>query len=827
MIGSEKVSMSGVFDGLKVLDLSWGISGPIATMLLADHGAQVTRIERPEGDPFAAQPGYKVWHRGKRSALLDLKDPVDRDVFLRLAANADILVESFSPGVMDRLGLDYDSLSRVNPRLIYVSISGYGKDSPAAGRPAYDSLVAARTGLQWEQRGRVGGHLHYMNGDANYPLAEMDTPDGAVDGPDREGPIFSASPWPSISAAYLAALGAAAALVARESTGAGQHVETSLLQGALAAGTAVWQRAADVDAPMFWTWVFDQRSSKGFFQCADGRWIQHWVPNPKFVLGSSQGDVLEASNTRPSEDPDRIGVSPEDLIIYWHYLPQMRAAFAKFPAAEWVEAARVAGVCLQIVQSPAEALADEHMLADGCVATVDDPELGALRQVGSVLRLDRSEGKPTKGAPRRGEHTAEVRAEAAAHGAPTESDRPAPAGKPPLDGVLVVDLGLAIAGPFGTQLLSDLGATVIKVNTLWDGFWHSTHIAFAANRGKQSLSVNLKDPRGLEAVRRLIDKADIVQHNMRYDAAVRLGLDYETVRTTNPEVIYCHTRGFDRGYREGQPGNDQTGAALAGLEWADGGLDDGGSPLWSLTSLGDTGNGFLSAIGMLSAYYDRQRTGKGQFVDTSILYACLLTASGTYIDSHGVEADRPKLDRSLLGFSALHGLYETADGWLSIAVLTDDHWRALTGVLGSETLSSAAEFSDAHGRAVNDAALRKELEAVLATGSAQHWRDVLDAADVPAEVSDEQFGLRLFDDADLIKRHWVTSYPQPLVGRFDQTGLGVDLSATPGVIQGPPLTVGAQTRKILGTLLGYREDQIDSLIADRVVAEAQPIRGSA
>ncbi|MDT5066156.1 MAG: hypothetical protein QOK02_2311 [Mycobacterium sp.] len=814
--------MSGVFDGLKVLDLSWGIAGPIATMLLADHGAQVTRIERPQGDPFSANPGYKVWHRGKRSAVLDLKDQHDHDAFLRLVAAADILVESFSPGVMERLGLGYDVLSAVNPRLIYVSITGYGKDTSVADRPGYDGLVMARTGLQFDQLGRVGGHLHYINGDPEYPLAELDTPEGVTDGPNRDGPLFSASPWPSVSAAYLAAVGIGAALVARESTGRGQLVETSLLQGALAAGTGALQRAKNVEAPWFWTWVFDQRASKGFFECADGRWIQHWVPNPKFVLGSSVGDTLEPAGVRPTEDPDRILTGPEDLIVYWHYLPQMRSAFARFTSAEWVEAARVAGVCLQIVQSPTEALTDEHMLADGCVAVVEDPELGPLRQVGSVIRLDRSPGTPTKGAPRRGEHTAEVRAEAAALVAiASRPTKLTPTGRPPLDGVLVVDLGLAIAGPFGTQLLSDLGAKVIKVNTLWDGFWHSTHIAFAANRGKQSLSVNLKDPRGLAAVRRLIDSADIVQHNMRYGAAVRLGLDYESVKMTNPEVIYCHTRGFDRGYRDGQPGNDQTGAALAGLEWADGGMDDGGTPLWALTSLGDTGNGFLSAFGMLQAYYDRLRTGKGQFVDTSILYACLLTASGTYVDANGVEADRPKLDKLLLGFSALYGLYETADGWLTITAITDDHWNALTRVLGNDALGAAAEFADAAGRRANDAVLRKEIEAILVTRTGQEWRGAFDAAGVPAEVSDPEFSRHVFDDDELIARKWVTSYPQPLVGKFEQTGLGVDLSDTPGVIQGPPLTVGSDSRQTLSSVLGYGDDEIDALVQDGVISQAQ------
>jgi crotonobetainyl-CoA:carnitine CoA-transferase CaiB-like acyl-CoA transferase len=458
---------------------------------------------------------------------------------------------------------------------------------------------------------------------------------------------------------------------------------------------------------------------------------------------------------------------------------------------------------------------------------VDDPELGPLNQVGSVLRLDRSLGTPTAGAPRRGEHTDAVRAEAAElPSTAPQSAGATPTGKPPLDGVLVVDLGLAIAGPFGTQLLSDLGATVIKVNTLWDGFWHSTHIAFAANRGKQSLSVNLKDPRGLEAVRRLIDKADIVQHNMRYGAAVRLGLDYDTVKETNPEVIYCHTRGFDRGYRDGQPGNDQTGAALAGVEWADGGMDDGGTPVWSLTSLGDTGNGFLSAIGMLAAYYDRLYTGRGQFVETSILYACLLTASGTYVNADGQEANRLKVDKMLFGFNALHGIYQTADGWLTIAALTDDRRSALADVVGIDALNST-EPTDPTGRGANDAALRKELEAAFLTRSALAWREALDAVGVPAEISDPEFSRNVFDDADLIAHRWVTSYPQPHVGKFEQAGLGVDLSDTPGVIQGPPLTVGTHSSRVLSDILGYGSDEIDELIGASVIVQAEEVPATA
>ena len=215
----------------------------------------------------------------------------------------------------------------------------------------------------------------------------------------------------------------------------------------------------------------------------------------------------------------------------------------------------------------------------------------------------------------------------------------------PLEGVVVLDLGLAVAGPFGTQVLAELGARVIKVNTLSEKFWLSNHIAMCCNRDKESITLNLKDPEALSVLYRLVERADVVQHNMRYDAAERLGVDYESLRQLNPELIYCHTLGHEQGPRQADPGNDQTGAALAGTEWLDGGLDNDGRPIWSVTSLGDTGNGFLSALGIIQALFDRDRTGHGQFVRTSILYAHLLNTSTAWITPDGsVAADRQKPD---------------------------------------------------------------------------------------------------------------------------------------------------------------------------------------
>src|SRR5580658_5284525 len=443
--------MAGVLEGLKVLDLSWGIAGPMTTMLLADHGASVTKIEPPGGDPFRAQLGYHVWQRGKKSAVLDLKEAADRSTFLALAAHADVLVESFAPGVTTRLGIDYPTLSRNHPRLIYLSITAYGRNNPHAARPGYDALVAARTGLLWEQRGWPEGAINHMAGVAD-PFAEVEIPDEWLQGAARPGPLFPASSWPSLGAFFAATTAVSAALRAREITGRGQWVETSLLQGALVCGSGVWQRAEKIDAPMFDSWILGSRSPKGHFECADGRWIHNWVPNPRSLLPASAGETLNATpDLKAQNDPDRFGTGPEELLVMMHYQPLLAEAVKKFPAKEWVDAAAVAGMTIQDVRSPEEALADPLFLKDGCVTELNDPELGPIRQVGVTYRLSANPSPITRPAARVGEHTAQVKAEAL-----SLAGKPAPAAKSgrkvgaPLEGITVLDLGLAIAGPYGT-----------------------------------------------------------------------------------------------------------------------------------------------------------------------------------------------------------------------------------------------------------------------------------------------------------------------------------------------------------------------------------------
>ena len=817
--------MDGVLDGLEVLDLSWGIAGPMATMMLADNGARVTRIERPAGDPFEAQTGYTVWHRGKRRAALDLTDPADRDAFLALARQADVVVESFSPGVTERLGVDHATLAEANPRLVTCSITGYGRGNRHADRPGYDALVAARTGLLFDQTGRKGAAMEYIDGRPG-PYPEFDGPEGMVRGADRPGPVFPRSTWPSLGASLLATLGISAALRAREHTGRGQWVETSLLQGALASVALNWQRVEDPDAPLYWMWPIDSRSIEGLFECSDRRWVHHWTVRPNWVRTVSEGERLEIPDVDHTyrDDPDRLGMEASDLLAGQFLYPDLATAFGRFPSDEWVDVGERSEMGVALVRSPDEALSDPSFVADGCVVEVDHPEHGPIRHLGNVLEFADTPGRP--GWPTRapGADTDEVRAEAAAADGATAagaSDRdgsgpeaPSPLGAP-LAGVRVVDLGLGVAGPFAPKVLADLGAEVIKVHALHDTFWAGTHMGLGTNRGKRSISVDLKDPRGAEVLHALVDWADVVATNWRPGAAARLGIDYETLRARDPRLVYCNTRGYEKGPRSDLPGTDQTANALCGTEWEDGACAHGNPPLWSRSGMGDTGNALLAAIAITQALARRDRTGEGQFVSTSIVNACLLNTSYAWVHADGTPADWGHVDADQYGLAPLYRMYATADGWVALAAVEQRHWHALADAVG---LGGDDRFADADARADHADALAGALATWFADRSAADAFAALDGAGVPVEVVDEAFCRDLFDDPELRERGWVSETFAGNVGRFEDPGLLVDLSDTPGVVQRGPCLCGEHSRELLAEL-GYDTDAVDALVADGVVLD--------
>ncbi len=321
---------AGPLRGVRVLDLSWGVAGPVGVLLLAELGADVVKVEPPGGDPFRAQPAYHVWNRSRRSVVIDLKSALGREAFLRLCDGADVVVETFSPGTMDRLGLSYAELSERFPRLVYCSVPAYPPGHRFADRPGWEGAVQARSGMQNEQPGW------------------------------RPGPVFLHFPAPSMAACFLLATGVLSALVHREESGRGQHVQTSLYQGVLAYTTQIWQEHER--SPAGYRSVMAKTYPPGvhqtsLFECADGEWIHAATMN-----GMTPTRTPEEILGLDPVDQRGIYADPEQRA---RHDARLREAYRARSREELIEAFHEAGLGAEAVTPMAEVFSHAQFVANG------------------------------------------------------------------------------------------------------------------------------------------------------------------------------------------------------------------------------------------------------------------------------------------------------------------------------------------------------------------------------------------------------------------------------------------------------------------------------
>lgn len=372
-------------EGIRVIDLTSHLSGPYCSMLLADQGADVIKVERPEeGDDVRRMPPYiegqsatfMLWNRNKRSIALDLKEERDRALCRELAASADVFLENFKPGTAARLGLGYDDLRALNPRLVYASISGYGQTGPYAERPGFDLMMQAMTGIM--------------------------SVAGPEDGPPHRLPVALCD----IGAGMFAAFGILAALQARTRSGKGQRVDTSLYEAGLAFGV---YEAAHV----FATGERPPRLGQG-----------HRGGAPYQVFRTRDGWVTIGPNTEPlwrrfcsvigrpelAEDPrfkERRGrVANRKALV-----ALLEEVLVRESTQHWTDLLNDAAIPVGPVRTYDEVYADPQVKAREMVAEIDHPIAGRTRTLGIPVKLSATPGKLRRPAPRLGEHTEEILAE--------------------------------------------------------------------------------------------------------------------------------------------------------------------------------------------------------------------------------------------------------------------------------------------------------------------------------------------------------------------------------------------------------------------------------
>jgi crotonobetainyl-CoA:carnitine CoA-transferase CaiB-like acyl-CoA transferase len=373
--------MPGALDHLTVLDLTSHLSGPYCAMLLADHGANVIKIEPPTGDSARNMPPFvngesapfMTWNRNKRSVVLDLKRVEDKDALLTLIDQADILVENYRPGVLARLGLGWPVLHQRNKRLILASISGFGQTGPYSGRGGFDLITQAMSGL-------------------------MST-NGPADGPPHRLPIAISD----VTAGMFLAFGVLAAVEARHRTGEGQHVETSLLEAATS--LAVYESAhyfATGTRPDRIGQAHRGSSPYQCFQTADG-YITVGASQPKFFIQLCDLVGAPELTTDPRFATNAERVKHNDALV------AILAGHLRIqPSAHWLDALEKCGIPAGPVLHYDEVYTNPQILARDMVVETNHPVTGPFSTMGVTVKLSATPGSVRTAAPRLGEHTDDV-----------------------------------------------------------------------------------------------------------------------------------------------------------------------------------------------------------------------------------------------------------------------------------------------------------------------------------------------------------------------------------------------------------------------------------
>ena len=806
--------MAGPCTGLTVLDFSFGMPGAICTLVLADYGADVIKVEPAGGDPFRFQPAWISWNRGKKGIVLDLSTLEGRDQARQLAVNADVLVESFRPGDMDDWDLGHESLSGLNPQLVYCSITGFGQKGPLRRIKGYEGVVAAKAGRMLNLEGQ----------------------------PNRDGPVYSAVNTGSWHASQAAVRGILGALRVRDMCGRGQWVQTSIVQ-ALASphdnnvgdgGLVNLQlRRRDPDR-------FPGRppgrglSSIGYVpvRTADGVWLQHANQRVPHIQGHLKAIGLEhlLEDERFARVPN-INAENRELLRR-----EILAKQSEKSADEWMEIYLENGnIAAEPYRDSVQAMDHPAVLDNETVVTIDDPRVGPLRTLAPLVDLKATPGDPSGPAPDLGQHNAaalersERRDTGGGEALAEWNDAETPAH--PLTGIVVLDLATIQAGPYGAALLADLGARVIKVDATdrrLDEGRRSTAQAVADPRtyaGKEGIQVDLQTPEGKEIIHKLIARADVLSHNFRLGVPDRLGVDWETCRKINPRLIHVWMGTYgEHGEHARRPGAHPIPGAIMGGAMRQMGRAMPPAPehaldveetveatRWIMKSNWgpDQNTSPALATGIMLALRAREQTGRGQPVHVTMLNANAWTNADEYFD----HADRPPIampDADIHGLHALYRLYRCSEGWVFLACLFQEEWETFCSAVQRSDLLDDSRFSSPEARQANDGALIGEISAIMAQRSAVDWEEALTAADVACVRADEYLEGDFYADHPHARANGLSvEVEHPLIGKYRRYGGLVEFSLTPGIYR-TSIQVGQHTRPLLREI-GYSDQEIEEL----------------
>jgi crotonobetainyl-CoA:carnitine CoA-transferase CaiB-like acyl-CoA transferase len=770
-------------EGVKLVEFSSHLGAEYAAMLLAEHGARVVKVEPPQGLATRGRPHFHVTNRGKRSLFLDLESQTGAEELRELIRWADIVIAGHTPARSRALGLDYDSIRAINSSALVVSMPPFGSRGAEANFDASEEAVQARGGLAGNQFTRSGD------------------------------PAPLTLPAVMYAAGAIAAAAAVAALIARDARAEGQLIEVPLLAGALSLQTGTIIRHPKLVA-LYAEGANDPLGpipSFRLFQAADGLYM--FVACASTVFWNKLAIAIDRVDL--VADP-RFDGAPWGCQENWPLLKEiLDATMRTRPRDEWLSIFRAGDVPAAPVLTRQEFVEDSQVRFLDMRREIVDPTLGPTVQAGVSITLHDTPGEiggPAPAFDARARSASDIIASiggAAPNRArmPTGSQR---AGGP-LAGVLVLDFASYIAGSYGPMLLAQMGADVIKVESMRGDSVRHLALAFLGwNQGKRGIAVNLESAEGREIVYGLTRRADILVENLRPGRMRKMGFDYETLAALNPGLVYMSVTGFgSSGPQHDQPSFDPLLQARSGLQAAQGGHH--GHPVYLACALCDYGAAMLSALGCLLALRARRLTGRGQFCETSLLQSAMAFQAGEFIFYDG----RPDLengDAEYRGPSALARCYRCREGKsLFLSIADPAQWDAMRklcpSIAGTVYAEAAREAAGGElAAALGDLFIKMERAEALR---------MLERVAIPAtpvnRIKD------LFADPQIAANDLLAELVHSQWGPVTQTGLPAKFSATmPPLPRAAPM-LGEHTDQILAEYLGYDSARIAGLRSSRAI----------
>lgn len=784
--------------GIRILDLT-KLSG-YCGMELADYGAEVIKIEQPDGgDPIRrlkpiknkVSPYHLYRDRGKKSITLDLNQSGDREIFKELILTADAVIENYQPGTMEAWGLDYQSLSILNPTLVYGRITAYGSKGEEHDTPYSDLIAQAKSGV-----------MHFTGFPENPPT--------------RIG--FK------ISEHYASSFMASAICIAifhAVETGKGQYLETSLAGSVIAISEdKVITYGAENEDPMRTGNAHPLINPYDILKCKNG-YVAMGISSD-----AQWAKFCKAFGTMAWLDDDKYC---SNLVRGYHYFGDLRdkieELFSNYTMQEISKICDDALIPGTMCSTTKEALAEPQLHARNMIIDVKNEQIGNFKMPGRPIKISGEDEEDFKSAPSLGEDNNEILngIQELAYNKKRNKKRLSGSKERPLDGIKILDFSQVLAAPFCGMLLADMGAEVIKVERPGTGdisreygpYINDISLYFCQyNRGKKGIAIDMRNDEGKKLVMELVKDVDIVIENFKFGTLEKLGIGYEEMIKINPEIIYGSISGFGTyGPLSHLPCMDIIAAARSGLVGTSG--EDGEAPIKPGFSLCDTWAGLQLLRGLSMALLNKQKTGKGMRVDIAMLDCAFYMCEEPILD-YSTFGEFTKRSGNHDPYYAPFGEFATSDGNVVITVTDQEQWKNLCQFLEAGDMYKDERFKDNESRLKNRDVLIKNIENYTKKLGRYDIEKGLLARNIPASAVQS---LAEFDRNPQTKiLDVITKVNQPGVGEYTAVNTPIYFSKTPvDPNSSAPSFPGFNTLEVLEKI-GKTSEEIERLLNSGAVS---------